>query len=159
MSGNVFTIVATIINFFILMAILKHFLFDKVNSVVEARNNEVKETLDKAKSDREEAESLKIQNEKNLQQSKVEGKKIVEKYKERAEKLSGEIKTEASTDVQLIRERAKKDIEREKEKAESEIKNQVIDLALLISSKALEGSIDEKQHRKLIQDFISKVGI
>jgi F-type H+-transporting ATPase subunit b len=159
MSGNPFTIVVTIINFFILMAILKHFLFDKVNNIVEARNSEVKDTLSKANSDRKAAELLKIENEKNLEKSKTDGRKIVENYKEKAEKLSEKIKSEASTDAELTRERARKDIEREKEKAESEIKNQVIDLALLLSSKALESSIDEKQHRKLIQDFISKVGI
>ncbi|MFL0195548.1 F0F1 ATP synthase subunit B [Clostridium sp. WILCCON 0269] len=159
MNGNVFTIIVTIINFFVLMAILKHFFFDKVSSVVEERSNEVKDTLDKANLDRKAAESLRIENEKNLQQSKVEGKKIVESYKEKAEKLSEKIKEEASIEAELTLERTRKDIEREKEKAQSEIRNQVIDLALLISSKALEGSIDENQHRKLIKDFIAKVGI
>ncbi len=60
---------------------------------------------------------------------------------------------------QLILNRAKTEAEREKQKAEDDIKNQVVDLAVLVSSKALESSIDEAQHRKLIKDFIAKVGI
>ena len=55
-------------------------------------------------------------------------------------------------------ERTRKEMVREKEKAESEIKKQVIDLSLILSEKALEQLIDEKQHRRLIEDFIFKVG-
>lgn len=56
-------------------------------------------------------------------------------------------------------ERAKKETEREKQKAEEEIKSQAIELAIMLSSKALETTIDEAQHRRLIEDFIAKVGI
>ena len=55
-------------------------------------------------------------------------------------------------------ERSRVEIEREKEKAASEIQKQVIDLSLILSEKALEKLIDEKEHRKLIEDFIVKVG-
>jgi F-type H+-transporting ATPase subunit b len=159
MNGNLFTIFATIVNFIILLLFLKHILFNKVNGVIDKRTSEVKETIDKANADRAKAEALRLQNEENLQNSKIEGKTIVENYKAKAEKVSEELKKEASTEAQVIIERAKKEVEREKEKATAEIKDQVVDLALLLSSKALEQSIDEEQHRRLINDFIAKVGI
>jgi F-type H+-transporting ATPase subunit b len=159
MSGNAFTIIATIINFLILMAVLKHFFFDKVSNVIEERNNSVKETLNKADADRKEAEDLKVQNQKNLEMSKEKGKDLVENYRAKAEKLSDSMKMDAIAEADSIKTRAKKDIEREKKKAEADIKGQVVELAVMMSSKALEGSIDENQHRKLINDFISKVGI
>lgn len=159
MDGNLFTIVATIVNFIVLLLILKHLLFNKVNDVIDKRANEVKETIDKANADRAKAEALRLQNEENLQNSKIQGKNIVENYKAKAEKISEEIKKEASTEAQLIIERAKKEIEREKEKAAAEIKDQIVDLALLLSEKALGESINEEQHRRLINDFIAKVGI
>lgn len=55
--------------------------------------------------------------------------------------------------------RARKEAEREKEKAAEEIKSQAVELAILLSQKALEKTIDENEHRRLINDFISKVGI
>ena len=159
MTGNLFTIFATIVNFIILYFFLRHFLFDKVNGTIEERTNGVKETIDKANADRAEAKVLKLENEEKLKMAKEEGKSIVSNYKVKAEKVSDDIVKEANKEAQLIMERARKEAEREKEKAQSEIKSQVVDLAVIMSSKALEKAIDENEHRRLIKDFIAKVGI
>lgn len=159
MEGNVFTIFATLVNFLVLLLILKHFFFNKVTNVIEERNNEVKETIDKANADRAKAEALKLENEKNLQNSKIQGKTIVEDYKVKADKVSSDILQEARQEAESIVDRAKVEAEREKEKAADGIKTQVVDLAVLLSSKALEESVNEEQHRRLIKDFIAKVGI
>ncbi len=39
------------------------------------------------------------------------------------------------------------------------MKRQIIDLSLLMSSKALGENIDEEKHKQLIKEFITKVGI
>ncbi|MDP4143437.1 MAG: F0F1 ATP synthase subunit B [Bacillota bacterium] len=159
MSGNLFTIFATIVNFIILYLFLRHFFFNKVNGALEERSNGVKETIDKANADRAKAESLKLENEEKLKNAKEEGKTIVANYKTKAEKVSDDIVKEANAEAQLIMERARKEAEREKEKAQDEIKSQIVDLAVLVSSKALEKELDENEHRRLIEDFIAKVGI
>lgn len=158
MDFNLGTICFSIINFLILMVILKHFLFDRVNKVIDDRNEEVASTINNADTKLAEANALKIESEKNLENSKVQGKNIVEDYKQKAEKVSEQIKNEASSEAELIAARAKKDIEREKEKAEDELKKKVVDLAVILSSKALEKAIDEAEHRRLIEEFIAKVG-
>lgn len=159
MDFKVFTMIATIVNFLILLVFLKHFLFDKVTNAIETRNNDIKQTMDKTNKDREESKSMKAEIEKNLLDSKAQGKSIVEDYKEKAEKLSQDMKKEASNEAELIMQRAKKEVEREKEKAEEELKKKVVDLAVILSSKALEKDINEKEHRRLIEDFITKVGM
>lgn len=159
MELNLFTVFATVVNFIILYLILRYILFDKVNGVIDERNNSIKENIDKADTDRAEAEALRLENVKKLEESKVEGKKIVENYKEKAEKVSDGIKSEASNEAELIIERAKKEVQREKEKAEDELKNKIVDLAVVLSSKALEKSIDEEEHKRLIEEFIAKVGM
>lgn len=158
MELNLATVVITVINFIILYLILRHFLFDKVNGVIDERNSSIKENIDKAETDKKEAEALKSENLKKLEESKIEGKKIVENYKQKAEKVSEGIKGEASNEAELIIERAKKEVQLEKEKAEDELKNKVVDLAVILSSKALEKSINEEEHRRLIEEFIAKVG-
>ena len=159
MTGNAFTVLLTIFNLVLLYLFLRHFFFDKVNNTLETRVNEVKDTIDKTNADRAEAEALRLENVKKLEESKEEGKKIVENYKTKAEKLSDDIKNEASSEAELIIERAKKEIDREKDKAEEELKNKVVNLAVILSSKALEKSINEEEHRRLIEEFIAKVGI
>lgn len=158
MDINPTTIFITIVNFIILLLFLRHFLFDKVNGAIESRANEVKETIDRANADRAEAEALKSENQEKLKMAKEEGKTIVSQYKLKAEEVSEDIVKEANREAQLIMERAKKEAERQKEKLTSELREETVNLAVLLSSKALEKSINEEEHRRLIQDFI-KVGI
>lgn len=152
-------IAAAIVNFIILYFILRHFLFTPVNNTINSREKEIKDRITRSEEDEKKAEELRLERERKLQMAKAEGKEIVENFKVKAEKLSSEVVKEAHDEANLIMQRAKTEAEREKEKAEEEIKNQVVDLAILLSSKALQETIDEDKHRKLINDFISKVGI
>jgi F-type H+-transporting ATPase subunit b len=138
---------------------LRHFLFKPVNDTINNRQNQIVDNINKAEEDRKKAEELRIENQNQLSQAKQEGKNIVEEYKVKADKVSTDILQGARKEAETILERAKVEAEREKEKAADEIKNQVVDLAVVLSSKALEESVNEEQHRRLIKDFIAKVGI
>lgn len=159
MEINPLTALATIINFIILILVLRHFFFKKVSDLISSRENEINTRITNAEKDEEKARLLRIENEEKLKGAVDEGKAIVEDFKARAGKLSEEIVAKAKEEAEFLLEKAKNDAEREREKAEDEIKLQAINLAILLSSKALEASIDEKEHRRLIKDFITKVGI
>ncbi|MBL4932678.1 MULTISPECIES: F0F1 ATP synthase subunit B [Clostridium] len=159
MDINVSTIIFTIINFIILLLVLRHFFFDKVKNIIQERRVEIEDKMTKADEDLEKARLFKVENERILKSAKDEGKGITESYKQKADKIYNEIVQDANKEASIIMDRAKLEVEREKQKAEAEIKKQVVDLAVMLSEKALEESIDEEKHRKLINDFIAKVGI
>ncbi|WP_416175781.1 F0F1 ATP synthase subunit B [Clostridium sp.] len=152
-------VIITIINFIILYFILKHFFFDTVNNRITSREEEIAFKIKSADENQQKSKEILAKHNKLLTSSKQEGKNIVEEYKNKASKVSDDIIKDAQKEAQLILSRAKTEADREREKAKDDIKSQVVNLAMLVSSKALEGSIDEEQHRRLIQDFISKVGI
>ena len=58
LSIDLTTIIATLLNTLILFLVLRHFLFDKVNKVIEDRKNDVKETYRQADEAKENAEKL-----------------------------------------------------------------------------------------------------
>jgi F-type H+-transporting ATPase subunit b len=159
MDINIPKIIATIINFIILFFILRHFLFTPVNKAIDKRQNDIVDKINKTDEDMKKAEALKIENEKILNGAKDEGKNIVENFKIKADKLSSDIVKDARDESDGIITRAKVEAERQKEKAADEMKNQIVDLAVLLSSKALGETINEEQHRRLIKDFIVKAGI
>lgn len=152
-------VIPAIINFIILYLILRHFFFKPVMNVLESREKSIGDNISKAKQEAEKAELLRKENEKLIKEAKEEGKKITEKQRQKAEKLYQDILAEANKEAQLTMERANIEIEREREKARNELKKEVVDLAVMLSAKALEESIDENKHKQLINDFISKVGI
>lgn len=151
-------IIATIINFIILLAILKHFFFDKVKAIIEERENDITTQLDNAEEELEKARMLAIENERVLKGAREEGKKITERHKEKAEKIYEEIIDDANQEAKVILERAKVEINREKEKVEYQLKKEAIDLAIELSKKVIEKNINEQDNRDLIGDFINKVG-
>lgn len=159
MKIDLVTVIITIINFGILYLILAHFFFKPVDNALTTRNEEIVSKIKNADENEKKSKQMLFQHQELLKNSKKEGKGIVEDYRNKAQKVSNDIVKDAENEAQIIISRAKTEAKREKEKAEDEIKGQVVDLAVLLSSKALEESIDEKQHRKLIKDFIAKVGI
>jgi len=151
-------ILASTINFFIFYFILKKFVFSKTQAMIEGRRKEVEMALEKAKAEEERALQLKQDHKTNIERYKEEGSKLVESLKAKADKVYSETVEDARKESMLIRERALLDINREKQKAEKEIKTEIIDLSLKFAEKALEREINETEHKRLIDDFITKVG-
>lgn len=158
MEVNSSVVVATIINFIILLAILKHLFFDKVKAIIDERESSVANQLDNAEEELEKARMLAIENERIIKNAREEGKKITERHKQKAEKIYEEIIEEANQESKIILERAKVEINREKEKVEYQLKKEAIDLAIELSKKVIEKNIDEEKNRELIGEFITKVG-
>ncbi|MGL4774464.1 MAG: F0F1 ATP synthase subunit B [Clostridium sp.] len=158
MDIHLSTIIMTLINFVILILILKHFLWDKIKNVIEEREGYIEDQLIKVDDELEKARMYLLENERILKSAKDEGKKITERQKAKADKIYKEIVEEANKEAKLIEERARLEIEREKEKAQYQIKKQAVELAINLSYKALEDSITDNNQRELISDFITKVG-
>ena len=148
----------TLINFFILVLILKHFFWEKIRIAIQDREDFIQEQLSNAEDESQKARLYLIENERILKSSKEEGKKIIEKKKQKANKVYSEIVDDANKEAKAIVDRARLEIEREKEKAQYEIKKQVVNLAIELSTKALEEKLEDSTQRELIGDFITKVG-
>ncbi|WP_454052060.1 F0F1 ATP synthase subunit B [Clostridium sp. Marseille-Q7071] len=158
MDINLSIVLAGTINFFIFFFILRKFVFKPTMEMIESRKQEVEGSFAKAKLEESRVESLKAEQEDKIKRYREDGQKLIETYKVKAERVYDEMIEEAKKEADIVRARAKQDIEREKRKAEGEIKSQVIDLSLVLAEKALEKKIDEDEHKRLIDEFISKVG-
>ncbi|MBC8062639.1 MAG: F0F1 ATP synthase subunit B [Clostridiaceae bacterium] len=152
-------VIGTMINFLILFLFLRYKFFGKVNNILTARSEGINNDINSAKANNKKSELLRLENEEKLKAASTEGKSIVENFKAKAETISKQIVDEANSEAQNTLEKGKKDLQREVDKATADIKSQVVDLAVMLSAKALGQTIDEEQHRKLIAEFISKVGI
>jgi len=151
-------ILLTLANFVILVFVLKHFFWDKIKAALDARESYIEQRIVEAEEESEKARIYLLENERILSTSKQEGNKIIELKKDKASKIYNEIIADADKEARIIMSRASLEIEREKEKAQYEIKKQVVNLAIDISTKALEEKVQESKQRELINDFITKVG-
>jgi len=159
MNINIPEMIVTLVNLLILFWLVKHFAFDKVNKILKQRKDLIENTISKADEDLEKARILKLQNEREISSAREEGKEIVSQYKTKADNVYKEIVEDARREAGTIIDKSKVEINRERTKAQAEIKTQAVELAVFLAEKALGDSIDEKKHRELIDDYISKVGM
>lgn len=158
MEGNLFTIFATIVNFIVLILILKRLLFDKVNDAIESRNNEIIETINSAETKNLEADKLMKSCEKQIAELEGEGREIIKNAKIKAETQASEIINEANAKAIEIKLHAEKEIERQRARALAEMKSQVAAMALLAAEKILEKDLELEGQEHLIDNIIEQVG-
>ena len=152
------TFIIQILNLFIQVYLIKKFLFKPINEILEKRKNLADKEIREAREAKDEADSLKTQYEDSLTNAHAEAAQIVSDAQKEAQSKADTLVHEAEAEAQSIKARAAADIEQEKKKAINEAKDEIGSLAMEIAGKVVEKEISESDHKKLIEDFISKVG-
>ena len=152
------TIVGTILNALILFLVIKHFLFDRVNAVLESRKTEVAKTYEDADTALTNAKQLESEYTEKLSAAKEESAEIVKNATKKAQARSEEIISEARDEAKGLLDKAEADIEKEKKRAVNQIKDEISDIALSIASSVVSKEIDAKTHEQLIESFINEIG-
>ena len=152
------TFIIQIINLFIQVYLIKKFLFKPINEILEKRKNLADKSIREAREAQSEADSLKEQYEDSLTNAHAEAAKIVSEAQKEAQNKADSLVREAEEEAANIKARAAADIEQEKKKAINEAKDEIGGLAMDIAGKVVEKEINEADHKKLIDDFINKVG-
>ena len=137
LSFDATTIIGVLLNTLILFLIIKHFLFNKVNAVLEERKNSVAKTYEDADSSLEKAKALEYEYTERISSAKDESAEILKNAAKKAQSRSDEIITDAKLEAHGIVEKANSDIEKEKKRAINQIKDEISDIALSIAEKVV----------------------
>ncbi len=158
LSVNLTTIIATWLNLLILTLVLKHFLFDRVNKVMEDRKNEVAQTYKDADEAKENAKKLESEYAERISGAKEESAQIIQAATKKAQLHSDEIISDAKREAKGITEQARAEIEREKKIAVNQIKDDITDIAFSAAQAVIEKDLNTKDNERLIEQFIDNVG-
>ena len=158
MEGNLFTIFATLVNFLILVFVLKHILFDKVNQIIDDRNSEVIDNINLAESKVLEADKLRDSYEKQIVNLENKGREIVRDAKVKADAQARAIIQEAEDKTTALIKQTEVEIERLKKKALEDMKQEIGGLAIFAAEKILEKQLDHKEQQAVIGKIIDEAG-
>jgi F-type H+-transporting ATPase subunit b len=150
--------ISQLISTAVLFLVVKHFLFKPVSDMVNARKNKVENDILEAEIQAKEANVLKNQYEQKIEESKNEARAIIALAKQREDKIKQEVLEEAKTEVDGMFIKAKESIDREKEKTMAGLKHDIVEMAMLVASAAIDKSLDEDTHQEMINKFIDEVG-
>lgn len=158
LSFNIGTAIFSIINLIILTLFLKHFLFDRVNKVLEERQKEVTDAFAEAEEASKRAKELEEDYNSKISLAKEESAEIVKQATQKAQVRSDEIISDAKKEASALIEKANSQIEREKKRAVNEIKDEISDIAFSVAQKVIGKQVDKEDNDRLIEDFIKDVG-
>ena len=122
------TLIAQIINFLILVAILTKVAYKPLMKALADRQARIANSLETAEEERAAAAELKREYQEQLAQARTQAQVIVEKATKLAEQAKDEIIQEARTEHARLLKEAREEIIREQQRAIAELKNEVVSL-------------------------------
>ena len=157
-SFDVVTLIFQLCNLLILYKLVKHFLFKPVQNILKARQDEVDKLYSEANEANTSAKALRDDYEMHLAKAKEEAAEIIKTAQKTAQAQGDEIVADAQKKASDLIARANAEIEQDKKKTINEIKNDISGIAMDIATKVVGREISEKDHEKLIEEFINNVG-
>ncbi len=152
------TLIAQICNLFIQMLLIKKFLFKPVREILAKRQAKADADIREAKEAKEEAAAIKAEYEQNMLEAKEKANELLAAAQKNATAKSDELLKAANQEATAIRQKAEADIAQERRKAVNELKDEIGSMAMEIAGKVIEREISEKDHTRLIDEYISNVG-
>lgn len=155
---HTWTLIFTWANLLILFLIMKKLLFKPVVAMLKQREDEVNSMYEKAEEAQKNAEALEKEYTESLAGAKEEAARIMKDATREATLKGEKIVSEAQEKAAAAISKAEKEIELEKQAAVKEIRNDIASIAVGVAEKVIEKDINEKDHEKLVEDFIDSWG-
>ena len=152
------TLIAQLLNLFLQVYLIKRFLFKPINNILQKRKEMADAEIKDAEQAKTEALAMKDSYEKDMAGAREKAGEILTTAERTAGIRSQDIIREANRQAAAIREKAEKEIEAEKIKAARELKDDIGGIAVDLAGKVIERELNERDHEKLIDDFIRNVG-
>ncbi|KPK01141.1 MAG: hypothetical protein AMK71_06705 [Nitrospira bacterium SG8_35_4] len=154
MKFDIWTLLFQIINFLVLLIILKRILYRPIRDIIEKRRSLIQQRIEESEKVKKEALELK----ENYQH---EIDKLHELKSQMLETMRGEIDEErrrligkAEQDAAKVLEKEKAVFDAEKARTEAQIKDQVIESVSVFAGNILRGVVDEDLHKAMYQKLL-----
>jgi F-type H+-transporting ATPase subunit b len=149
------TVFWTLLTFILLVALLGRFAWKPLLGALEQRENSIRESIDQARTDREQAEQLLAQHKGLLDQARRERAEAVSEGRRDAEGLKAEILEEAKKQREQLLAQTEAQVQAGMRQARSELRKVATDLAIQAAEKLLVKNLDDPTQRKLVEDYLA----
>jgi F-type H+-transporting ATPase subunit b len=157
MDPNPGLMIWTWITFAVVLLLLWKLAWKPLRSQLQAREDRIAETIEKAKRLQAEAESLLEKHREQMAHAEEQVQEIMAEGRTAAERLREETIAAAEQEAKAVLARSRAEIEAERDRAITEIRREAIDLTLLAAGRVIEQSLDDDAHRRLAEQAVAEV--
>jgi F-type H+-transporting ATPase subunit b len=150
-------LLSQVVNFALMALVLYRLLHKPLLAALDARARRVQESIDKAKRADQMLLDMEQRYQSETERAKNDAHDIVEQGTRTAEQQHQEILVAAREEAQQIISRAQAQARRELELGEMALRQEIVDLSIAAASQVIGQSLNEPEHRRLIDEFLSQM--
>jgi F-type H+-transporting ATPase subunit b len=148
-------LIAQIVNFILILLILRAFAFKPVMQMLDTRKRRIQESLEYAEKVKTDAAAQQKQYEQQLDQVRREAQQAAQSASQVAEKERERILAQAREEAKQIVEQARGQLDYERKQMVADLRAQVVNLSMLAAQRVIGQSLDEARSRQLVNDFLA----
>ena len=148
----------TAISVFVLFLLASYLLFNPARELIKKRQYKIKDDIDTANKDKEDAAALKADYDAKIKDIQKESEEILSEARKKAKANEAQIIAEAKEEANRIIKNAENEALLEKQRAYDEMKQEMISIASLMAGKVVAQSIDTTIQESLIEETLKEVG-
>ncbi len=156
-AGDIGNALWTVIIFVLVLVVLGKYAWGPILSNLQARENFITESLEKAKRDRDEAEARLKQYEEKLASARAEASAIVDEGRRDADVVKRRIEEDAHKEADRMIERARREIQIATDTATKELYSLSARLATDMATRIVGKELGPQDHERLIADSIAAI--
>ena len=151
------TIVVQIINFLLMVVILSFIAYKPIMKMMQERSDKIANDLDNAEKDRNLAEELKRDYQRQLNDARKQAQQILDKAVQQAESAKDDVLNITRSENAKLLKQVQEEIAREREKMFLEVRSQIVSLSIDCAAKVLGREISVADNERMINDYVSKL--
>jgi F-type H+-transporting ATPase subunit b len=149
-------LIAQLINFTILLVVLRLFLYKPVLRLLDERRRRIQEGVEAAAAAAAAATQSETESRRALEQARAEGQEAIARAQDAAARLREELETRARAEAEQIVARAREEIALERDQAIEQLRREFAGLAIDAAERVIEQSLDRQAHQRLIDQVLAE---
>ena len=144
-------LIAQIINFFILLAILYYYVYKPVLAALEKRSKCIEESLKHAEQTEKKMKEMEQLREEKIRAAEKEVGRLIEDARSDAERIKKEITDSAHVQSEGLMRQARAQIAEEKEKLVADLKQEITEIIVQATGKILQREFSKDDQKRLLE--------
>ena len=157
MKFNIWTFLFQVINFLVLLFILKRVLYKPIREIIEKRRSLIRQRIEEAEKTKKEAMELKENYQHDMDGLHELKSRMLEKMNEEVEQERKKLTGRAEEEAARVIEKEKAVFDTEKARHEAELKEKAIEAVTLFATNLLKGVSDENLHKALYEKLFMEL--
>ena len=153
---NLPVLIAQVVNFFLMLVLLRIFLYKPVLEMLDRRAQRIREGVEAADKSKERASAGEQEVARQLDASREQGQALIAQAQEAANRIQQEARSQARQEGETMLERARTEIQLERDQAIAELRGEFADLTVSAAEKVIGQSLDRQAHRRLIDEVLAE---